>query len=70
MDLKRARRGIVAARKMSEPDSDEHFAYIAGYTEGGFPYGITWKEMREKETDIMPTQARCMPALKNLLSGE
>jgi len=26
------------------PDSDRHFAFIAGYTEGGFPYGITWEE--------------------------
>src|SRR5688572_7441727 len=24
--------------------SDEHFAFIAGYTEGGFAYGITWEE--------------------------
>ena len=27
------------------PDSDEHFARIAGYTEGGVPYGVTWKAM-------------------------
>jgi len=26
------------------PDSDAQFAYIAGYTEGDFPYGITWEE--------------------------
>lgn len=26
------------------PDSDDTFAYIAGYTEGGAPYGITWEE--------------------------
>ena len=31
------------------PDSDEHFAYIAGYTEGGVPYGVTWEEMEESE---------------------
>lgn len=31
------------------PDSDEHFAYIAGYTEGGVPYGITWEEQEEIE---------------------
>ena len=28
-------------------ESDEYFAYIAGYTDGGFPYGITWEEARE-----------------------
>jgi hypothetical protein len=25
--------------------SDETFAFIAGYTEGGAPYGTTWEEM-------------------------
>ncbi|WP_440415728.1 hypothetical protein [Paenibacillus sp. SAFN-117] len=28
-----------------DPWSDETFAYIAGYTGWGFPYGITWEEM-------------------------
>lgn len=26
-------------------DSDDIFAYIAGYTSGGVPYGITWEEL-------------------------
>lgn len=26
-------------------ESDETFAFIAGYTSGGFPYGVTWEEM-------------------------
>lgn len=26
-------------------DSNETFYYIAGYTSGGAPYGITWEEM-------------------------
>jgi hypothetical protein len=26
-------------------DSDEHYYFIAGYTSGGFPYGITWEEV-------------------------
>lgn len=29
------------------PDSDDQFAFIVGYTEGGFPYGTTWDELRE-----------------------
>ena len=28
-----------------EEESDNHFAYIAGYTNGGVPYGTTWDEM-------------------------
>lgn len=31
------------------PDSDEHFAHIAGYTAGGAPYGVTWEEMEALE---------------------
>ena len=27
------------------PDSDDTFFYIAGYTPGGAPYGVTWEEM-------------------------
>ena len=36
-------------RYVDEPvfESDEYFAYIAGYTDGGFPYGITWEEARK-----------------------
>jgi len=29
-------------------DQDEHFYFIAGYTEGGAPYGITWEEYEEE----------------------
>ena len=29
----------------SLPDSDDTFYYIAGYTSGGAPYGVTWEEM-------------------------
>lgn len=26
-------------------ESDEHFAYIVGYTSGGAPYGLRWEEL-------------------------
>ena len=32
-----------------EPTSDGTFAYIAGYTSGGAPYGVTWEEMEEQD---------------------
>jgi hypothetical protein len=35
---------------ISELDSDEYFSFIAGYTNGGFPYGITHEEMEELNT--------------------
>jgi hypothetical protein len=30
-------------------DWDENFAYIAGGTEAGFPYGVTWEELADTE---------------------
>lgn len=32
-------------------ESDETFAFIVGYTSGGFPYGITWEEMEPKSLE-------------------
>lgn len=29
-------------------DSDDTFAFIAGYTSGGLPYGVTWEERVQK----------------------
>jgi len=48
----RVQRDAERARLAQLPfgdDCDEHFAYIAGYTSNGFPYGITWEEWREIE---------------------
>lgn len=30
-------------------DSDDYFYFIAGYTENGFPYGLTWEEQESFE---------------------
>jgi hypothetical protein len=37
-------------------DQDETFAYIAGYTEAGFAYGVTWEEWERlgREDSINP----------------
>jgi len=32
-------------------DSDYNFAFIAGYTSGGFPYGLTHEELENVELD-------------------
>ena len=34
------------------PDSDDNFAYIAGFTAGGAPYGTTWEEMGLEPSDF------------------
>ena len=31
-------------------ESDENFAYIAGYTEAGFAYGVKWEELEAEST--------------------
>lgn len=33
-------------------DSDETFAFIAGYTSGGVPYGVTWGEMEDADGEV------------------
>jgi hypothetical protein len=46
---KRQEAGERQAELMGD-NSDDTFAYIAGYTSGGAPYGITWEEMGNMET--------------------
>lgn len=36
---------------MTINDSDENFAFIAGYTSGGFPFGLTHEEFNKTELD-------------------
>lgn len=36
-------------RDASEIESDDTFAFIAGHTEGGAPFGVTWEEWSEIE---------------------
>jgi hypothetical protein len=48
-DAAKARRKSKAKRKEFDPsddffESDETFSFIAGYTSGGFPYGLTWEQ--------------------------
>jgi hypothetical protein len=34
------------------PDQDDTFAFIAGYTSGDAPYGITWEEWKQLEPEL------------------
>lgn len=47
LDQRRQEREAKAAQALYDrfPDSDDTFFYIAGYTSGGAPYGVTWAEM-------------------------
>lgn len=49
MDLKNRRKIYNKDESESIIDYDEIFAFIVGYTEGGFPYGVTWEEMEIQE---------------------
>ena len=39
-----------------ELDCDDNFAFIAGYTSGGVPYGLTHEEMAELEKENNKTE--------------
>lgn len=47
LDQRRREQEAKAAQAFHDryPDSDDTFFYIAGYTSGGAPYGVTWAEM-------------------------
>lgn len=45
-------------------DSDETFAFIAGYTEGGAPYGVTWEQKAEIEAKAAATEQSTPPPQK------
>ena len=36
---------VAHADKKYKPDQNDEFFFIAGYTSGGAPYGVTWEEM-------------------------
>lgn len=48
---KEKREARKAAKELERfnPDQDENFFFIAGYTSGGAPYGVTWEEAAEIE---------------------
>ncbi|SHT55822.1 Uncharacterised protein [Mycobacteroides abscessus subsp. abscessus] len=46
-EKKREKRRMKELELVAHIESDETFAFIAGYTEGGAPYGLTHEEMDE-----------------------
>ena len=38
-------------KEMELIESDDYYAYIAGYTSNGFAYGITWEEWEQMENE-------------------
>lgn len=51
-----------------EPESDDRFAYIAGYTSGGAPYGITWEEQEEIDRRAAAQNSATPPKQKEPVS--
>ena len=41
----KAAKAAKADTPMFHTDQDDRFFFIAGYTSGGAPYGVTWDEM-------------------------
>lgn len=46
---KRRKEEKEQANDFLDEDSDDTFAFIAGYTSGGAPFGLTWEESEEIE---------------------
>ena len=42
---KRKKARLAAQEQQRMPEQDDRFFFIAGYTSGGAPYGVTWEEM-------------------------
>ncbi|WP_114745588.1 hypothetical protein [Falsibacillus pallidus] len=42
-------------------DFDETFAFIAGYTEGGAPFGVTYEEMDEMDEEMDEIEDNDLP---------
>jgi hypothetical protein len=71
-----ARRKQKHARRADFRESDETFAFIAGYTEGGAPYGITWEEMEALDArmetppdpfrSLLPNTGRHVPRVNGI----
>jgi Uncharacterised protein family (UPF0158) len=57
-----------AAALVMEPESDDYFAYIAGYTSGGAPYGITWEEQEELDRRVAVRASAIPPEQKEPVS--
>ena len=44
------------ALDIADYDSDDNFAFIVGYTSGGFPYGLTHEELKYAELEYNDNQ--------------
>lgn len=50
IEQKQERKRLKAEQELfTSFESDDQFCYIAGYTSGGAPYGVTWEEMDPNE---------------------
>ena len=45
---RRAKKKVKVIQTSGEVYQDDRFSFIAGYTSGGAPYGVTWEEMGMK----------------------
>jgi hypothetical protein len=50
-EARKRQREALARKRFDElyADADDTFAFIAGHTPGGVPYGVTWEELGEEQ---------------------
>ncbi len=60
---KQRSQGTKKEQPLFEPEHDEYFAYIAGYTSEGFPYGISWDDW-DSDTEVCDNDVPVAKAFK------
>lgn len=56
---KRKKQKLALERQTALPEQDDRFFFIAGYTSGGAPYGVTWEEMGMEPWQSMDDTGEC-----------
>lgn len=55
------RRRRVRQRNLAHEEEHPEFAFVAGFTSWGFPYGITWEELEGRDVEPWTDVTRHRP---------
>jgi len=64
----RANKEVHRQQEYEIPEQDDRFFFIAGYTSGGAPYGVTWDDMARERVRTFREQLHHVPKLFSTLN--
>lgn len=71
MRKKKRKKSSLSDHEAASIDQDDQFYFIAGYTEGGAPYGVTWEEYEAQSAfDKGCSNSEGEPQMKELILTE